>query len=111
MKSAERACAAIGTERTERSDSERPSSARVVHVADLDVLFAPRRPRCDGCDGPVEPDGDAAHDEPASGPVAGALLWRRGDAAELEPRPLCGACAAAIGLTALRQWEIEEEEG
>jgi hypothetical protein len=38
-------------------------------------------------------------------------LWQRAGEAHLESAPLCPSCAAAVGLTALARWEIEEEEG
>lgn len=105
MKPVERAIAAVGTEEPPGPSASGPRA----HVAGLEALFAPGPTRCDGCDAELPAPAELApHDTTAT---FGALLWRRGDTFELEPRPLCEACAAAIGLTALRQWEIEEEEG
>lgn len=55
--------------------------------------------RCGVCDGPIigEPGG------------SGMLLWTRGDLVRCDEPPLCGACAVAIGVTALRRWELEDE--
>ena len=35
----------------------------------------------------------------------------RGEEVRIEEPPLCAACATAIGVTALAQWSVEEEEG
>jgi hypothetical protein len=57
--------------------------------------------RCDACDQPIE-------GEPAG---HGLYFWSRGeDAPRVEEPPLCQNCATAIGLTALRVWDTEEEE-
>jgi hypothetical protein len=44
-------------------------------------------------------------------PGSGLLVWARGDERRYQEPPLCATCAAAIGLSALQRWEIEEEEG
>ncbi len=44
-------------------------------------------------------------------PGEGVYLWARGNEVRYEKAPLCPSCAAAIGMTALARWEIEEEEG
>lgn len=41
----------------------------------------------------------------------GVYLWTRGDEPHYEPAPLCDACATAIGVSALRGFDEEEEEG
>lgn len=57
--------------------------------------------RCDACDGEIE-------GEPAG---SGLYLWSRGDdELRLEEPPLCEGCATAIGTTALRKWDEEDEE-
>ena len=56
---------------------------------------------CDACD-------DVIEGEPAG---RGLYLWKRGDEVRFEEPPLCGACATAIGVTALLAWSVEEEEG
>jgi hypothetical protein len=57
--------------------------------------------RCDACDAPI--DG-----EPAG---RGLYMWTRGEEVRFEEPALCGDCATAIGVTALAQWDVEEEEG
>jgi hypothetical protein len=62
---------------------------------------------CDVC-------GERVLDDEDSGPaVAGRAyyVWTRGDETRHEEAPLCPDCAAALGLTALARWEIDEEEG
>jgi hypothetical protein len=56
---------------------------------------------CDACGKNVE-------GEPAG---HGLYVWTRGDEARYEEPPLCAACANAIGLAALAQWELEEDDG
>lgn len=43
--------------------------------------------------------------------ASGLLVWTRGDEVRFEEPALCRGCATAIGVTAARDWEIEEEEG
>lgn len=57
--------------------------------------------RCDACDQPIE-------GEPAG---SGLYMWTRGEEVRFEEPPLCVTCATAIGVTALAQWSVEEEEG
>jgi hypothetical protein len=67
--------------------------------AQVQLEEAPRL--CDVCDEPIE-------GEPAG---SGLYVWSRGeDAPRIEEPPLCEACATAIGVTALRTWDDEEEE-
>lgn len=72
------------------------------------ALFDPDPPRCDACsvllDGPETDDGYAVRG-------AGLYVWARGGDVRYEEPPLCERCAAAIGMSALARWEIEEEEG
>lgn len=56
---------------------------------------------CDACGVPLE-------GEPAG---RGLLLFPRGDTVLREEPPLCERCALAIGVTALRLWEQEEDGG
>jgi hypothetical protein len=81
-----------------------------VVVATHDALFAAAEepPRCDAC-GAALP---AEDDDGAYGVAgAGVYMWTRGGETRFEKAPLCADCAAAIGMTALARWEIEEEEG
>ena len=57
--------------------------------------------RCDACDGGIE-------GEPAG---RGLYMWTRGEDVRFEEPALCESCATAIGVTALSEWEREEEEG
>jgi hypothetical protein len=69
--------------------------------------------RCDVCAGEV----DDAADEDDKGESGfdvrgrGLLVWSRGEERRYQEPPLCSSCAAAIGVSALQRWEIEEEEG
>ena len=82
------------------------SAAPEAHVDELAPETPPRA--CDVCGEHVPSDDD--DDGPA---VAGCGLyvWTRGEEIRHEEVPLCAACAAALGLTALARWEIDEEEG
>lgn len=64
--------------------------------------------RCDVCHEAFAGDDDVGGHE-VSG--RGLLVWTRGEERRYQEPPLCPACAAAIGLSALQRWEIEEEEG
>lgn len=79
-----------------------------LRVASSSQLFGESTPRCDAC-GDDLPTGAPDDDESPTG--EGALLWWRDGRIREEKRPLCGPCAAAIGLTALSRWAIEEEGG
>jgi hypothetical protein len=66
---------------------------------------------CDACGASVaEGEGESEHDGYCVR-GEGVYQWVRGDERRLEKAPLCSSCAAAIGMTALARWEIEEEEG
>lgn len=72
------------------------------------VLFAPEIiSKCDAC------GRDLTADELADDSVAGhgVYLSTRGDEVRFEKAPLCTSCSTAIGVTAMMQWTIEEEEG
>jgi hypothetical protein len=56
---------------------------------------------CDAC-------GKKVQGEPAG---RGLYVWARGDESRYEEPPLCARCANAIGLAALAQWELEEDDG
>jgi hypothetical protein len=73
------------------------------------VLFAEEEAsRCDVCG--VEVARDEA-DEGYDVGGRGLLVWTRGEERRCQEPPLCPSCAAAIGVSALSRWEIEEEEG
>jgi hypothetical protein len=54
---------------------------------------------CDAC-------GKRCEGEPGG---HGLYVWTRGDEVRYEEPPLCNACANAIGLAAMAQWELEED--
>jgi hypothetical protein len=69
---------------------------------------------CDVCSAPLACDGAHDDDEDSfshSGPSRGLLVWTRGEERRYQEPPLCSTCAAAIGVSALQRWEIEEDEG
>jgi hypothetical protein len=68
--------------------------------SDADAVVAPSF-ECDACGKKVE-------GEPAG---SGLYVWTRGDETRYEEPPLCARCANAIGLAALAQWELEEDDG
>ena len=74
------------------------------------AIVADDEVRCDACDIVLAPE-SAAGDDGYALPGAGVYLWTRGDEVRLEKAPLCSSCAAAIGVSALARWELEEEEG
>jgi hypothetical protein len=80
-----------------------------------EILFAqPLIERCDACGGDLcahemlalSSDGDER-----TNASYGVYLSARGDEIRLEKAPLCGSCSTALGMTALMQWDLEEEEG
>ena len=75
-----------------------------THEVLFEILEATR---CDACGGGLQDD----RDDGAGSGGRGTYMWLRGDSVEVENVPLCASCAAAIGITALSRWEIEEEEG
>jgi hypothetical protein len=83
------------------------ASPLVASYAADDVALAALARRTDD-----EPSRCHACDEEIQGTPAGSglLLWSRGDRIETEEPPLCPACAAAIGLTALRRSALEDDE-
>jgi hypothetical protein len=74
--------------------------------------------RCDVCSANLAVTADpGAHAESDSDDDGydvtgrGLLVWSRGEERRYQEPPLCSGCAAAIGVSALQRWEIEEEEG
>jgi hypothetical protein len=79
-----------------------------LRVSLADVLASPSRPTCDACGSDLSGSDD---DDGYALSGKGVYLSCRGDQVRYEDVPLCPSCGSAIGLSALRQWEIEEEEG
>jgi len=73
---------------------------QTVHVHDGARSFSIPKLECDACGRPIE-------GEPAG---SGLYVWTRGEEVRYDEPPLCSKCANAIGLAALAQWEIEEDE-
>jgi hypothetical protein len=86
------------------------AEAEAYVVVSHESLFEAASPSsfCDAC-GEGLPDEDIEEGYGVRG--QGVYHWVRGDEQRLEKVPLCSSCAAAIGMTALARWEIEEEEG
>jgi hypothetical protein len=81
-----------------------------------EILFAPTIiDHCDACGGALlahEMPSNEAHDsDERTNACNGVYLTARGDEIRLEKAPLCGSCSTALGITAMMQWDIEEEEG
>jgi predicted RNA-binding Zn-ribbon protein involved in translation (DUF1610 family) len=91
-------------------ESRDPRKIPYLRASVGDLFRAHDVPTCDACgeELPVEGlDGDEGFEVRGMG----MYISSRGDAVQYEDVPLCPACGSAIALTALRQWEIEEEEG
>ena len=95
------------TEAGEPAAPPSPACEAAYFAASHEVLFEVPRARCAVCEAPVPAEDDSGYAPPGRG----LMLWARGDERRVEEPPLCASCAAAIGLSALRQWDIEEEEG
>lgn len=67
--------------------------------------------RCDACSELLTSDASGDSDDGYCVQGRGLLVWTRGDERRYQEPPLCAGCAAAIGVSALARWEIEEEEG
>jgi len=79
------------------------------HKASHALLFEEvkaERSQCDVCAELVESDAEGY----AVG-GSGLYVWTRGDEVRYEEPPLCGRCGTAIGVMALAQWDLEEDEG
>ncbi len=64
---------------------------------------------CDVCGAPLAKDDEDDDGTEVQG--RGLLVWTRGEERRYQEPPLCSGCAAAIGVSALQRWEIEEDEG
>jgi hypothetical protein len=87
-----------------------------AYVASHAILFeeetrAPGAGPCDVCGASI-PDDDSDELLPHTAPAGrGLFLSTRGGEVRYEEPPLCASCGTAIGVIALAQWDIEEEEG
>jgi hypothetical protein len=75
--------------------------------ASHDVLFTPCDERCSVCDDELGADDEEGTEIRGRG----LFVWTRGEERRYEEPHLCPRCAAAIGMSALQRWEIEEDEG
>ncbi len=88
--------------------STSPGSSVAFVARGHEVLFRDdATDRCDVCGERVEEDSG----EGPAVPGRALYVWARGEAVRYEEPPLCPACGAALALSALGRWEIEEEEG
>jgi hypothetical protein len=74
-----------------------------------EALFATEPTRCDACGALLGESADEDEGYAVSG--SGLYVSTRGSEVRYEEPPLCPSCAAAVGMSALARWEIEEEEG
>lgn len=95
----------------ESSESTRGVVAGFV-TAGHSVLFEDvESHRCDVCSADLRTRADSDDDDRGDATGRGLLVWSRGEERRYQEPPLCSGCAAAIGVSALQRWEIEEEEG
>jgi hypothetical protein len=83
------------------------NSAPCVTATHAALFVADETVRCDVCDELVVEDSDEGYAVTGRG----LYVWARGDDVRYEEPHLCAGCAAAVGVSALARWEIEEEEG
>ncbi len=74
---------------------------------DAHATAAAKASRCHACEKPM----NASDDEGFAVPGRGLLVFTRGDERRAEEPTLCPSCGAAIGMTMLTRWAIEEDEG
>ena len=67
--------------------------------------------RCDVCAAPLDHASEGDDEDRPDVTGRGLLVWARGEERRYQEPPLCSACAAAIGVSALWRWETEEDEG
>jgi len=91
----------------EVSQASPPTAFHRVSHALLFEEVATESARCDVCNELVEPVDSEGYAVGGSG----LYVWTRGDEVRYEEPPLCGRCGTAIGVMALAQWDLEEDEG
>ena len=92
---------------SEAGETPRVNATPFVSATHAALFVADESVRCDVCNAVVAEDADEGY------AVAGRGLyvWARGEDVRYEEPHLCAGCAAAVGVSALARWEIEEEEG
>jgi hypothetical protein len=88
-----------GVSAARRTRHERQARESVATHRDLFVPEEQRR--CDLCDAIIEGEDGGS----------GLYVWSRGDVVRYEEPPLCPTCGPRLAITAIRQWEEEDEEG
>jgi predicted RNA-binding Zn-ribbon protein involved in translation (DUF1610 family) len=91
-------------------ETQNPRNIPYLRASVGDLFRAREAPACDAC-GEELPIEDAGADDGFAIRGKGMYVSSRGDAVQYEDVPLCPSCGSAIALSALRQWENEEEEG
>ena len=92
------------------SQAQAAEDAGRFESIDHTSLFTTASAHADSCHACAKPV-DATEDEGFSVPGRGLMVFARGDERRAEEPRLCGSCGAAIGMTMLTRWAIEEEEG
>lgn len=89
------------------------SYGKLFVSATHEALFGQDPRRCDACGVSLDSLDEGGDDGDEGYAVSGAGLYvsTRGSEVRYEEPPLCPSCAAAVGMSALARWEIEEEEG
>jgi hypothetical protein len=100
-----------GGERVMSEGVKRPNTSPTGCVsASHSILFEDSDERCSVCSEVLDPENED-DDEGTEIRGSGLLVWARGEERRYEEPQLCPSCAAAIGVSALQRWEIEEDEG
>ena len=88
-------------------DAPRVHATPFVSATHAALFVTDETVRCDVCNAVVAEDADEGYAVTGRG----LYVWARGEDVRYEEPHLCAGCAAAVGVSALARWEIEEEEG
>ena len=88
-------------------DASSVNATPFVSATHAALFVADGTVRCDVCNAVVAEDADEGYAVTGRG----LYVWARGEDVRYEEPHLCAGCAAAVGVSALARWEIEEEEG
>ena len=92
-------------------ETQDPRKIPYLRASVGDLYRAVEVPTCDACGEELPVEALDTGDDGFAVRGKGMYVSSRGDAVQYEDVPLCPSCGSAIALTALRQWDIEEEEG